>query len=140
MNTKTQTVTGERIPARELEYRKANPQWQYYDVYSPGIRKAWFEANAPVRRKIVFDHEIDPDLSWLDQPEFKNEDPSKHIALEMTVYEMSESDDDWELVDSLGGIDCLADAGDWATGTFYRVSQLPEGYLRQLAIEAGLQG
>lgn len=89
-----------------------------------------------VRRKIVVEYDHEPDFSWLDQPEFKNENKDDHIALEMTVYEMGEND--WKLVESLGNIDFRKDGDDWAVGTFYRVSELPVGYLRHLATEAGL--
>jgi hypothetical protein len=89
-----------------------------------------------VRRKVEFDYDQDADMSWLDQDEFRQEKPEDHIALQMSVYEMGE--DDWTLVDSLGGIDCLKDASDWATGTFYRASDLPVGYLQTLATEAGI--
>ncbi len=89
------------------------------------------------KRKIVFEHELEPDSSWLDQEEFKNEDKNNHVALLMSVYEMKESDKDWNLVDSLGNIDFLADSDDWKTGTFYHVGSL-EGYQMDLAIEAGL--
>ena len=117
------------------------------------------------RRKIVFDHDSDPDFSWLEQDHYKPghkdyspvypteadmkagtnaypddwyTDPENHVALSMLVYELGDDDEDWRLVDSLGSIDFLADSDDWATGTFYRVSGLPEGYLRDLAREAGL--
>lgn len=117
------------------------------------------------RKKIVFDHDTDPDFSWLEQdhynprnPEYEpvyrtKEDmdagkepldgdwyrnPDNHVALSMLVYEMGEADEDWQVVDSLGGIDFLNDSDDWATGTFYHINALPEGYLRNLAREAGL--
>lgn len=119
-----------------------------------------------VRRKIVFEHDPDPDFSWLEQdcydpnhpsyagPVYPTEadakagtnaydpdwyrDPDNHVALAMTVLEMTEEDDDWRVVDSLGGIDFLTSSDDWATGTFYHVSQIPDGYLRELAREASL--
>lgn len=92
-----------------------------------------------VRRKVEFDYDQAADMSWLEQDEFRQENPEDHIALQMSVYELAEGDDDWTLVDSLGGIDCLKNANDWATGTFYNVDDLPEGYLRELAAER-LQG
>lgn len=91
------------------------------------------------KMKIVFEHDNNADMSWLDQDEFKNEDKSNHIALQMSVYKMDGSDEDWQLIDSLGGIDCLEDAGDWDTGTFYCLNALPKGYLRELAANAGLK-
>ena len=118
-----------------------------------------------VRRKVVFEHDDDPDLSWLEQdhynphkpgyePIYRTQadmksgrnpidgdwyrDPENHVTLSMLVYEMDESDEDWRLVDSLGGIDFLADSDDWQTGTFHHVSALPKGYLRDLAKDAGL--
>lgn len=117
------------------------------------------------RRKIVIDYDIDPDFSWLEQDHYRPTHPSycsvfptqadaranrnaydgdwyrnpdNHVALAMRVYEMSADADDWECVDSLCNIDFLESSDDWATGTFYRVSQLPKGYLRDLAKEAGL--
>lgn len=90
------------------------------------------------RKKIVFDYDSDPDLSWLDQDCFKGEDKTNHVALQMLVFEMNENDVDWQVTDSLCNIDFLADKDDWKTGTFYRASDLPEGYQRQLAIEAGI--
>lgn len=114
-----------------------------------------------IRRKIVFDHDSYPDFSWLDQWNTRetykgNEvlingfplsfeeymrtvgDPDYHVMLDMRVYEIGPDDEDWRLVDSLGGIDFFANGNDWATGAFYRVSALPEGYQRELAREAGL--
>lgn len=118
-----------------------------------------------IRRKIVFDHDSDADFSWLKQDHYKpgHKDysplyrtkadmdagrnpidpdwycnPENHVALGMLVYEMGDDDQDWECVDSLGSIDFLADSSEWTIGTFYNVGGLPEGYLRDLAREAGL--
>ena len=120
------------------------------------------------RRKVVFKHDRDADFSWLEQdmydpskpgydPIYPSEadmkaktnaydgnwyrDPDNHVALMMLVYELRDDADDWELVDSLGGIDFLRDdESDWTTGTFYRLSDIPKGcdYLRELAKDAGL--
>lgn len=112
------------------------------------------------KRKIVFEYDQEPDFSWLEDyatandpiyrseedmkagknpisPEWYN-DPKNHVALSMVVYELGDEDEDCRIVDSLGGIDFLADSDSWATGTFYHITQLPEGYLRDLAREAGL--
>ena len=116
-----------------------------------------------VRRKVVVEYDPDPDFSWLEQdcydlshpdyePGYRCEadmphspidpewyrNPENHVALWMGVYEMGPDDEDWRCVDSLGGIDFFADSNEWATGTFYRLSQLPEGYLRELARDFGL--
>ena len=116
-----------------------------------------------VRRKVVVEYDPDPDFSWLEQdcfdpshpsyqPCYRTEadiphnpvdgewyrNPENHVALWMCVYEMGPDDEDWRCVDSLGGIDFFADSNEWATGTFYRLSQLPEGYLRELARDFGL--
>lgn len=119
------------------------------------------------KRKIVFDHDPYPDFSWLDQDCYNPDHPSyepvydsledmhakrnpldghwyrnpaNHVALEMLVLELTDDSDDWQIVDSLGGIDFLWPANDWITGTFYRVSDLPIAceYQRELAREAGL--
>lgn len=118
------------------------------------------------RRKVVFAHDIDPDFSWLDQdcynPSSKDHDPiypskedadakrnaydgdwyrdpDNHVALSMLVYEMTEDADDWQVVDSLGSIDFLANGDDWTTGTFYRLRDLARfPYLHELAKDAGL--
>ena len=95
-------------------------------------------AGERTRKKIEFNYDPEPDFSWLEQDYFKGEKPQDHIALCMCVYEMGENDEDWQLVDSLCGIDFLQAKNDWQTGTFYHVSDLPKGYLRQLAREAGL--
>ncbi len=119
-----------------------------------------------VKRKIVFEHDTDPDFSWLDQdmydpskpgyePIYRSQadmkakrkpidgnwyrDPENHIALSMLVFEMSEDDEDWQIIDSLGSIDFLTDSSEVTTGTFYNVNALPKGYLRDLAKEAGLK-
>jgi hypothetical protein len=119
-----------------------------------------------VRRKIVFEHDTDPDFSWLEQDHYNPRnpgyepiyrtkedmdaqrapldgdwyrDPENHVTLSMLVLEMKEEEEEWQVVDSLGGIDFLADSDDWATGTFYHVNALPKGYLRDLAKDAGLQ-
>lgn len=116
------------------------------------------------RIKIVFEHDEDPDFSWLEQSSY---DPSKpdydpiyptkedadagrnayapewyrnpenHVALCMSVYKMTDDDEDWQLADSLGGIDFLVDSDEWQTGTFYHYRHL-SGYLQELAKEAGL--
>jgi hypothetical protein len=116
------------------------------------------------RRKIVFEHDQEPDFSWLEQdmynpkhpsyePTYRTDEdmkagremnpewyrnPENHVALSMLVYEMTDEDNDWRVVDSLGNIDFFADSDEWKTGTFYRLSDVPEGYLRELAEEAGL--
>lgn len=110
---------------------------------------------------VVFEHDQEPDYSWLDQDHYKTDpvyrtkadmdagrepldpewftDPDNHVALEMLVYAHPDTDDE-EIVDSLGNIDFLADEGNWCTGTFYRVSDIPARctYQRELAREAGL--
>lgn len=119
------------------------------------------------KRKIVFEYDQDPDFSWLEQDQY---DPSKpgydpiyptgkdmkakrnaydgnwyrnpdnHIALEMIVYEQTPDDQDWRIVDTLGGIDFLVTGNDWTTGTFYRLKELNGcPYLRTLAKEHGLR-
>ena len=116
---------------------------------------------AKTRRKFVFDHDPEPDFSWLDQwntPEtYKgNEviidgkplpfadymrtvgDPDNHVMLTMLVFELGPDDEDWQIVDSLCGIDFLANEDNWVTGTFYHVKDLPMGYMQTLAREAGL--
>lgn len=120
------------------------------------------------RRKIVFDHDRDPDFSWLEQsmydpsspdysPTYRTaadmkakrnpmdgewyRNPDNHVALAMVVYEMSAGDSDWRVVDSLCSIDFLADGRDWTTGTFYAISEIPKAcrYQRTLAREAKLR-
>jgi hypothetical protein len=115
------------------------------------------------RIKVVFEYDNDPDFSWLEQDHYNpnhpdyspvwrtKEDmeagrnpidgewyrnPENHVALSMLVFTMEENDEDWQLVDSLGGIDFLADSDEWQTGTLYSLDAIPEGYLRELASEA----
>jgi len=117
------------------------------------------------RYKIVFDHDQEPDFSWLEQdhynpnhpsydPAYRSKaemdagcppidgnwyrDPENHVALAMVVYAFDDTADDWDVIDSLGGIDFLADSDDWTTGTFYRVEDIPArcAYLRELATDA----
>jgi hypothetical protein len=109
--------------------------------------------------KVVFEHDENPDFSWLDKhatadnPVYRTEadmkagrpidpawynNPENHVALSMVVYKLDDRDEDWQVLDSLGNIDFLADSDDWATGEFYYVSDLPNGYLQDLAREAGL--
>jgi hypothetical protein len=116
------------------------------------------------RTKVVFEHDSDPDFSWLEQdhynprhssytPVYRTKedmdaernpidgdyyrDPQNHVALCMLVYEMDEDNEDWVLVDSLGSIDFMADEDNWTTGTFYRLDAIPErcDYQRELAKE-----
>jgi hypothetical protein len=129
----------------------------------PGARRTKPEP----RRKVVFDHDPEPDFSWLEQDHYKPghkdyspiyrtdedmkakrnaipddwyTDPDNHVALMMTVFELADDDDDWRVVDSLGSIDFLADSNDWQTGTFYTLAQLSTSpYLQELAKEAGLK-
>ena len=108
---------------------------------------------------VVIEHDQCPDMSWLEQdhydprsptyaPTYRDEaamkhgeplngdwyrDPDNHVALAAVAY-----DEDGNVLDSVGGIDFLCDSDDWGTGTFYRVCQLPAGYLRDIAKEMGL--
>ena len=110
---------------------------------------------------VVVDYDPDPDLSWLQQscydpassdyePTYRTvedmdagrnpydgdwyRDPDNHVVLDMVAY-----DEDGAVLDSLGGIDFLAENSDWRTGTFYRLSTLEDApYLRKLAEEMGL--
>jgi hypothetical protein len=113
-------------------------------------------------RAIVFEHDTDPDFSWLEQDHYNPShasydpiyptraemkarrnaydgdwyrNPDNHVALAMVAYDRHN-----EVTDSLGSIDFLADGDDWTTGTFYYVSDIPRAcrYLRSLAREAGL--
>lgn len=113
------------------------------------------------RRKVVFEHDSDPDFSWLEQDCFKSEptyrtradmkakrnpisaewyaNPDNHVALSMLVYELTPDAEDWTLVDSLGNIDFFADGNDWKTGTFYHLRELNGcPYLKSLAKDAKL--
>lgn len=119
------------------------------------------------RRKVVFEHDTDPDFSWLEQEQYNPShptydpiyrsradmrakrnaidgdwyrDPENHVALCMLVYEQCGTCDEWKLVDSLGNIDFIAAWDDWTTGEFYYVSDIPKHakYLRSLAREAKL--
>ena len=131
--------------------------------------KAWERAMikpVSVRRKVVFEHDPEPDFSWLEQDQYNPHKPKydpiyrsvadmrakrnpydgdwyrdvdNHVALTMIVYELSDTSDDWEIVDSLCNIDFLRDGNDWQTGTFYRLSALKSSpYLQELAKDAGL--
>lgn len=110
---------------------------------------------------IVIEHDEDPDMSWLEQDHYNPRHPSydpiyrtkedmdagrapmdgdwyrnpeNHVALEMVAY-----DEDDGVIDSLGGIDFLADSDDWRTGTFVKLSTLAKcPYLQELAKEMGL--
>src|SRR5262245_58513831 len=103
---------------------------------------------------IVIEHDLDPDFSWLEQdcynprsPEYDPvyptkedcdakvnaydgdwyRDPENHVALSMVAC-----DEDGEIIDSLGGIDFLADSDDWKIGTVYRLATLDScPYLRE---------
>jgi hypothetical protein len=110
---------------------------------------------------LVIEHDSDPDFSWLEQDHYNPRhpsyeptyytkedmkarrnpidadwyrDPDNHVALATIAY-----DEDGNILDSLGGIDFLADSDEWKTGTFYKVSQLPEGYLKDIAREMELR-
>ena len=121
------------------------------------------------RYRVTFYHDPDPDFSWLEQDFYKPghkdyspmyrtaadmrakrnpiEDytnPDNHVALCMLVEKLGPKDDDWQVLDSLGGIDFLADSDDWTIGTFYSLKALKlspkcRSYLRQLAREAGMR-
>lgn len=122
------------------------------------------QTKADVRTKIVFEHDSDADFSWLEQdhynpshPSYEPTYPSKevmdaggkphdpeyyrnpenHVALSMLVYRMTDEDEDWQLVDSLHGIDFLFACDDWTTGTFYSVDSIPErfSYQKELVAE-----
>lgn len=110
---------------------------------------------------VVIDHDNDADQSWLEQdcydpskpgycPIYRTKadadagrapidgdwyrNPDNHIALDMVAY-----DEAGNVLDSLGGIDFLADSDDWQTGTFYRLDALQRApYLQELAKEMGL--
>ena len=129
----------EKVVGRELDAQNGADcvLWsKAWDIAKREFLTEFLSNVGSVRRKIVIDYDPEPDFSWLTQPELKNENKKNHIALAMTVYEMG--DNDWKIVDSLGNIDFLKGGNDWAIGTFYYVSELPVGYLRELATEAGL--
>lgn len=122
---------------------------------------------ARIRRKVVIDHDEHPDFSWLEQDHYNPShpdyqpiyrtaadmrakrrpldgewyrNPDNHVALCMRVYELRHDADDWECVDSLGGIDFLRDSNDWRTGVFYSLQELKGcPYLKMLAREAKLR-
>ena len=81
---------------------------------------------------ITIDYDQDADFSWLDQDEFKDENPADHIALEVALY-----DEEGKLVDSLSGIDFLEAGDDWVTGKFHDFADIPEqcDYLREIACD-----
>ena len=107
---------------------------------------------------VVIRHDCDPDMSWLEQdcynPASKEyrplyhdsdmkqaidgdwyRDPDNHVALTMVAA----YDEDGNVVDSLGGIDFLADSADWKTGHFGSLAALKDTpYLQELAKEMGL--
>jgi hypothetical protein len=112
-----------------------------------------------MKRKVVFEHDIDPDMSWLEQwntpttyrgneviidgrklpfDEYMRTvgNPDNHTMLCMLVYELPEDADDWVLVDSLGSIDFVDDSEQ--IGTFYRLQDIKNEYQRELAKGAGL--
>jgi hypothetical protein len=117
------------------------------------------------RYRVTFDYDPDPDYSWLEQSQYNPDsdgyepiyrtaadmrakhnpiedyaNPENHVTLCMLVERIGPDDNDWQHVDSLGGIDFLADSSDWFTGTFYSLKALrPRSYLRQLAREAGMR-
>jgi hypothetical protein len=78
----------------------------------------------------VIDYDQDADFSWLEQDEFKDEDPRDHIALEVVLY-----DDAGVVIDSLCGIDFIEARDDWTTGCFDSVEDIPARceYLREIA-------
>lgn len=122
---------------------------------------------ARIAQRLIIEHDTDPDFSWLEQDHYKPghagyspiyrtsadmkhgrnpipaewyTNPDNHVSLRMVLQEMGPSDDDWRTVDSLGGIDFLADSDEWLTGTFYYLQSLPRrSYLRQLARDIGLR-
>ncbi len=119
-------------------------------------------------RYIVFEHDQDPDFSWLQDhataaspiyptaadmkagrnaydPDYYN-DPDNHVALQMTVCkpgtgEHGRPEGLADVIDSLGGIDFLRESDDWTTGTFWYVNDIPKRcrYQRDLARNAGLR-
>lgn len=123
-------------------------------------------ARKPTRR-VTFDHDTDPDFSWLEQDHYKPghpdyspiyrtaadmrakrnampaewyTDPANHITLSMLVEEECPACGEWKVVYSLGGIDFLADSDDWRTGQFTNVAQLKGcRYLQSLARDAGIK-
>lgn len=119
------------------------------------------------RRKVIIEHDSNPDFSWLDQDHYDPRHPSydpvypsradmrakrnaydgdwyrnpdNHVALCMVTYEFGPRDTEWRVIDSLGGIDFLVNSDDWETGTFYTLKSMkPRSYLRSLAKESGLR-
>lgn len=78
------------------------------------------------------DYDQFPDLSWLEQDEFKGENPMDYVVLDMIAY-----DESGEVVDSLGGISFLDKEDDWTTGYFHSVEEIPARFthLREIAQE-----
>jgi hypothetical protein len=118
-------------------------------------------------RYVVFEHDPDPDFSWLEQdhlkpghPEYSPiyltrtdmrakrnpidptwyTNPDNHVALSMLVYETCGTCGEPRIVDSIGGIDFLADSDEWTIGRFNTITEIPKRcrYLRSLAREAKL--
>ena len=75
--------------------------------------------------RITVDYDQYPDYSWLDQPEFADDDKSRHTLLTAVVERRCPHCGQWEVIDSCGGIDMYVD-DDYPIGTF-TAEQLRKG-------------
>ena len=81
-------------------------------------------------------YDDNPDMSWLDQPEFADEDRNDHVALAMLLHKECGECGEWRVVAGLWSIDMLeSKSEEWEIGTWDEIDAMPAGYLREVARE-----
>jgi hypothetical protein len=81
---------------------------------------------------VVIDYDQDADAYWHER---EPGDTRPHVMLETVAY-----DENGIVTGSLCGSEFFEDADDWATGTFYHLSEIPDRceHLREIAQDLGL--
>lgn len=127
----------------------------------PGVEEDDDDQEEEPERRIVIEHDADPDFSWLEQdiydpahPDFggavypteadmhakKNaydpdwyRDPANHVAYCILIQELCDKGE-WHTVDSLGNVDMLADSPD-LTGTYSSPDQIADEGIREMVAD-----
>jgi hypothetical protein len=126
---------GYRVHAERFAWKMTTPEGVFDLEDGDRFGQVAPVPDAPTGRRWVVEYEPDPDLSYLDQPEFADCDPADYVSVWMRLETRCECCGTWQTAESLGGIDFLETSSEWTTGTFDSIDELPKGYLRDVAAD-----